>query len=63
MHKEEADDWMWYDQPLALLMEKNGKRFWMYPSADDEGNNGGALFCSGSENEDNFSDFPVMRQR
>ena len=47
MTQDELDENMWYKSPLCLLMEKpNGKQFWMYPSMDDEGNDGGSLFTT-----------------
>lgn len=47
MSKEELDENMWYKSPLCLLMQRpNGTQFWMYPSADDEGNDGGAIFTT-----------------
>ena len=50
---EEADDMGWYSRPVALLLD-NG--VWLYPSADDEGNDGGALFTS----DENMSVIPVL---
>tara|TARA_R100000988_G_scaffold103400_1_gene82169 strand:+ start:508 stop:762 length:255 start_codon:yes stop_codon:yes gene_type:complete len=47
MKPKEVEDWMWYKAPLCLLMSKpNGEQFWMFPSMDDEGNDGGALFTT-----------------
>ena len=47
MKDEELDDLMWYKSPLCMLMQRpNGTKFWMYPSADDEGNDGGAIFTT-----------------
>ena len=40
---EEAGAWDWYSRPIAMLLD-NG--IWIYPSRDDEGNDGGALFTS-----------------
>ena len=56
--KKESDDMMWYSQPIALLLKKGKKEFWVYPSADDEGNDGGALFMNNEE-----GCMPVMRER
>jgi len=50
---EEADDMGWYSRPVALLLD-NG--VWLYPSADDEGNDGGALFTS----DEKMSVIPVL---
>ena len=33
----------WYKRPVCMLLD-NG--VWIYPSQDDEGNDGGALFTS-----------------
>ena len=47
MPQEEIDDMMWHRSPLCMLLKrKNGTMFWVYPSADDEGNDGGALFTT-----------------
>lgn len=43
MSNEEAEEMGWYSRPVALLLD-NG--CWIFPSADDEGNDGGALFTS-----------------
>lgn len=43
---KEADALGWYSKPVAFLLD-NG--IWVYPSADDEGNNGGALFTSSED--------------
>ena len=37
----------WYSRPVAFLLD-NG--VWIFPSADDEGNNGGALFTTDRNN-------------
>tara|TARA_X000001388_G_scaffold70361_1_gene59445 strand:- start:1776 stop:2075 length:300 start_codon:yes stop_codon:yes gene_type:complete len=37
---KETDDMMWEHQPVCFLLD-NGK--WVYPMADDEGNDAGAL--------------------
>jgi len=49
MTKKESKKMLWYEQPICLLLEKDGKRFWIYPSQDDEGNGGGALFMSNKQ--------------
>ncbi len=47
MTEDEVDEMMWYKSPLCMLMEnKHGESFWLYPSMDDEGNDGGALFTT-----------------
>ena len=43
MSKEEAEDFGWYSRPLCIQLD-NG--LWIYPTRDDEGNDGGALFTS-----------------
>ena len=40
---KEAKEWMWYSKPIAMLLDDGT---WIFPSADDEGNNGGALFTT-----------------
>ena len=40
MSVKESDDMMWLHQPVCLLLD-NGT--WVYPMADDEGNEAGAL--------------------
>lgn len=52
--KEEALEMDWYNRPIAMLLD-NG--VWIYPSADDEGNDGGALFTTSKEHPC----IPVMR--
>lgn len=47
MEQAEADDMGWYSRPVAFLLD-NG--VWVFPSADDEGNNGGALFTTDRNN-------------
>ncbi len=47
MAKEETESMGWFKSPLCILLKrKNGTMFWIYPSADDEGNEGGALFTT-----------------
>lgn len=46
MPKKELEEMMWHKSPLCILMKKGKEYFWIYPSMDDEGNNGGALFTS-----------------
>ena len=47
MPDEELKEAMWYKSPLCMLLKRpNGTMFWMYPSMDDEGNDGGALFTT-----------------
>lgn len=41
--QQECDDMMWDHRPVAMLLD-NG--VWIFPSADDEGNNGGSLFLT-----------------
>ena len=40
MSVKESDDMMWSYQPVCLLLD-DGK--WIFPMADDEGNDAGAL--------------------
>jgi hypothetical protein len=34
----------WNSIPVLLTLKKDGKTFYVFPSCDDEGNDGGALF-------------------
>ena len=59
MSAAEAESMMWSYRPIVLELD-NGAL--IFPAADDEGNNGGALF--GVHGEGNAQDewtFPVMR--
>lgn len=47
--KKESRDMMWNSQPVALLLEKDKKHFWVFPSSDDEGNDAGALYMDNGE--------------
>jgi len=47
--EKETEEMGWYEQPVCLLLKKDNKTFWVYPSRDDEGNDGGALFMSNKE--------------
>ena len=40
MSDREMNDQYWYNRPICLLLDDGT---WIYPMADDEGNNGGAL--------------------
>ena len=40
---EEAEKYMWYSKPIAMLLDDG---IWIFPSRDDEGNDGGALFTT-----------------
>lgn len=53
MNKEEATDNDWFSRPLVIFFDDGS---YMYPSMDDEGNNGGALFTS----DDALPCIPVM---
>lgn len=54
MGDDDATEMGWYGRPIAMLLD-NG--VWIYPSADDEGNNGGALFTS----HETIPVLPVLR--
>lgn len=41
--EEEAEHMGWTNRPVALLLDSG---IWVYPSCDDEGNEGGALFTT-----------------
>tara|TARA_R100000008_G_C3490595_1_gene118515 strand:+ start:253 stop:504 length:252 start_codon:yes stop_codon:yes gene_type:complete len=46
MTRKETDNLGWYKRPVAFHLN-NG--VWIYPSMDDEGNDGGALFTTDEE--------------
>ena len=46
MTKEDLDDLYWYKRPVAFKLDSG---LWCYPSQDDEGNDGGALFMNNKE--------------
>lgn len=54
LSKEEADEMGWYSRPVVLQLD-DGNIF--YPSSDDEGNDGGALFTNSKEDPT----LPVLR--
>lgn len=54
MTKKEAGDMMWNQRPIVLELDDGS--LW-FPSADDEGNNGGALF--GQKGQEDLS-LPVL---
>jgi hypothetical protein len=41
MTEAEAKEYDWYNRPVVLVLDDGNK---LIPSADDEGNNGGAIF-------------------
>jgi hypothetical protein len=43
MGDDEAKEFGWYQRPVVIQLDDGNL---IYPSADDEGNNGGALFTS-----------------
>ena len=55
MSKEETDAMGWYNRPLVVSLD-NGTM--LFPSKDDEGNDGGALF--GQSKDGNDLTFPVI---
>jgi len=52
MSSEECEDMGWDSAPICLLLDDGT---WIYPSRDDEGNDGGALFTN-----DDKKDCPVL---
>ena len=52
--KEEADAMGWYKRPLVMVLDNDTV---IYLSADDEGNDGGAIF--GQTDKDELT-FPVL---
>ena len=55
MTDKECEDAGWYKKPICMLLDDGT---WIYPSADDEGNDGGALFTTSKVG----SCLPVMRR-
>ena len=53
MSKEECESAYWHKRPVCMLLD-NG--VWIYPSQDDEGNDGGALFTT----DDTETCLPVL---
>jgi len=53
LSKEEMDDMGWYVRTVAFQTEDG---LWFFPSRDDEGNDGGALFTT----DEKHSCLPVM---
>jgi hypothetical protein len=49
MSKEEAENMGWYSRPVVLQLNDGSI---IFPSMDDEGNNGGALFGQDKDNND-----------
>lgn len=54
LSQEEADEMGWYSRPVVLQLDDGNI---LYPSSDDEGNDGGALFTNDKENDV----LPVLR--
>jgi len=54
MTQKEAQEMGWFSRPLIIFFEGGG---FIYASADDEGNDGGAMFTSDKNNPV----IPVMR--
>ena len=50
LNKKEMDDLGWEQIPLVIFFDDGG---YMFPSQDDEGNDGGSLFTS-------FKDLPTI---
>jgi len=46
MNKKECDDRYWYSRPICMQLDDGT---WIYPSSDDEGNDGGALFTTSKD--------------
>ena len=43
MTSKECEELGWYSRPVMFQLDDGN---WIYPSQDDEGNNGGALFTN-----------------
>lgn len=46
LSKETAKEWGWYSRPILLQLDDGN---YIFPSRDDEGNDGGALWTSHKE--------------
>jgi len=46
----ELEEFMWHKSPLAMKLDDG---HWIYPTMDDEGNDGGAMFTT-------YSDLPCI---
>ena len=53
MCSREAEESMWYNRPVCILLD-DGK--WLYPMRDDEGNDGGAIGVAGPKQDT----YPVL---
>ena len=53
MSEEETDEMYWHCSPICMQLHSG---VWIYPSSDDEGNDGGALFTT----DDKESCIPVL---
>ena len=56
MSSKEAEDMGWYSRPVVFELDDGTL---LYPSQDDEGNNGGALFIHGGASGEDC--LPVLR--
>jgi hypothetical protein len=48
MSEEEANDMMWHKRPIVIVLNDGS---FLIPQADDEGNNGGALWYQDKGND------------
>ena len=55
LSKEEADGLGWYHRPVVIILDDGT---FVFPSRDDEGNDGGAMFGQGAKGEE--MTFPVL---
>lgn len=46
MSDSEVEEFMWHNAPIAIQLDDG---HWIYPSMDDEGNDGGAMFTTYSK--------------
>lgn len=51
MSDQEADNIGWYKRPVAFKLNDGS---WLYPQADDEGNDGGAIVYINKEDSEVF---------
>ena len=53
MSEKETNEMYWHKSPVCMKLDSG---VWIYPSSDDEGNDGGALFTT----DDNVPCLPVL---
>ena len=57
MSGEEVEEMGWFNRPVCIMLD-NGA--WIYPQMDDEGNDAGVIYYSGTDKDDGEL-FPVLQ--